>query len=139
VGTTVPKGSWLGTVGNFTGARVPHAHVGVNAEKLLGAGKQLRHNTNYTHGQPTIGAQLPQLSEPKEPLLDTRFPIWLEWYLYGRTEGKPRPASTADLAITQPMWDVVRLAAKYRADKPNDDSQAVALRGRLNQIHELSA
>jgi hypothetical protein len=36
----------------------PHVHVGVNVERLFGAGKQLTHHTNYTHGAPLIGKQL---------------------------------------------------------------------------------
>lgn len=58
VDRVVEKGGRLGTVGNFVGARVPHAHCGINVELLLGTGKQLKHNTNYTHGQPIIREQL---------------------------------------------------------------------------------
>lgn len=36
----------------------PHVHVGVNVEELFGAGEQLTHHTNYTHGAPLIGKQL---------------------------------------------------------------------------------
>lgn len=139
VGTILAPGGRLGTVGNFEGARVPHAHVGVNAEALLGAGKQLKHNTNYTHGQPTIGQQLPQLSEPKEvDPLDPRFPAWFNWYLNGRVEGKPRPDSTAGLTITQPMWDTVRIAAAYRNDKPDGSAEVSLLKGKLANIHGIS-
>lgn len=39
----------------------PHVHVGVNVELLCGTGKQLAHHTNYTHGAPTVRAQLEAL------------------------------------------------------------------------------
>lgn len=63
------KGSKLGVVGSatrFPGARVSHAHVGVNIEKLTSAGKQLKYGKNgngpdYTLGAPTIGVQLAKL------------------------------------------------------------------------------
>jgi hypothetical protein len=34
----------------------PHVHVGINARPLIG--RDLRHRTNYSHGAPTVGAQL---------------------------------------------------------------------------------
>lgn len=62
----VKRGEKLGVVGSasrFPGARVSHCHFGVNVEKLLGAGKQLKYGKNgngpdYTLGAPAIGAQL---------------------------------------------------------------------------------
>jgi murein DD-endopeptidase MepM/ murein hydrolase activator NlpD len=62
----VQKGQKLGVVGSakrFPGARVAHCHFGVNAEQMLGAGKQLKYGKygrgpDYTQGAPTIGAQL---------------------------------------------------------------------------------
>jgi hypothetical protein len=39
----------------------PHVHVGINVELLLGKGKELEHHTNYTHGAPSVGAQLKKL------------------------------------------------------------------------------
>lgn len=58
VGTRYAKGATIGKtcVNNVGGG--PHVHVGVNVERLWGTGKQLTHHTNYTHGAPTIGAQL---------------------------------------------------------------------------------
>ena len=57
-GVTFRKGTSVGRVSpNHVGGG-PHVHVGVNVETLWGKGKQLAHHTNYTHGAPTIGAQL---------------------------------------------------------------------------------
>jgi hypothetical protein len=36
----------------------PHVHVGINVEALIGSGEELAHHSNYTHGAPTVGAQL---------------------------------------------------------------------------------
>jgi len=36
----------------------PHVHVGINVEGIWGAGKELLHHTNYTHGAPKVGIQL---------------------------------------------------------------------------------
>jgi len=36
----------------------PHVHVGLNVELLWGAGQEMTHRTNYTHGAPLVGAQL---------------------------------------------------------------------------------
>jgi hypothetical protein len=58
IGTKFKRGDAVGRVGANTIGGGPHVHVGVNVELLLGAGKQLLHHTNYTHGAPTIGAQL---------------------------------------------------------------------------------
>lgn len=55
VGTKFKKGQKIGTTENFY---APHVHCGINVEKLWGAGQQLRHNQNYTHGAPKIGSQL---------------------------------------------------------------------------------
>jgi len=58
VGTRFAKGAAVGRVAaNHTGGG-PHCHLGINAELILGIGKQLRHHTDYTHGAPTVGAQL---------------------------------------------------------------------------------
>ncbi len=58
LGRTFRKGDFIGkTVPTDVGGG-PHAHVGVNVERLWGAGKQLVHHTNYTHGAPLIGEQL---------------------------------------------------------------------------------
>jgi hypothetical protein len=57
-GAKFKKGDALGKVGANTIGGGPHVHVGINVELLLGVGKQLLHHTNYTHGAPTVGAQL---------------------------------------------------------------------------------
>lgn len=58
VGTKYRKGSMVGrTCANHVGGG-PHCHVGVNVEKLWGAGKQFSHHVDYTHGGPTIRQQL---------------------------------------------------------------------------------
>jgi hypothetical protein len=52
------KGQLVGRVApNHVGGG-PHCHVGINVEFLWGHGKQLIHHKNYTHGAPTVGAQL---------------------------------------------------------------------------------
>ena len=58
VGTKIAKGKKIGVtcVNNMGGG--PHVHVGVNVEKLWGAGKQMTHKTSYSHGAPLIGDQL---------------------------------------------------------------------------------
>jgi hypothetical protein len=58
LGVKFRKGQFIARVAANTVGGGPHCHVGVNVERLFGAGKQLKHNTNYTHGQPIIGAQL---------------------------------------------------------------------------------
>lgn len=58
VGTKFQKGDAVGKVAANTIGGGPHVHVGVNVELLLGEGKQLIHNTNYTHGAPLIETQL---------------------------------------------------------------------------------
>lgn len=61
IGATFRKGDAIGRVAaNHVGGG-PHAHVGLNIELLVGAGKQLLHHTNYTHGAPSVGAQLRKL------------------------------------------------------------------------------
>ena len=58
VGKEFAKGAAIGRVGANSLGGGPHVHVGVNVERLWGKGKQLAHHTNYTHGAPTVGAQL---------------------------------------------------------------------------------
>jgi hypothetical protein len=112
VGSTIAKGGRLGTVGDFVGARVPHAHVGVNVELLLGAGAQLAHNTNYTNGKPTIGAQLDALRpEPTEEDDDLQawIPDFVRWYLLDRRDAT-RPAA-APATIPDDVWALVATIA----------------------------
>jgi hypothetical protein len=110
VGARILTGGKLGAVGHFVGARVPHAHVGINVERIFGKGKQLKHHTNYTHGAPTIGKQLVIL--PKVPLTKWPIPIpkwfwaWAEWKLGGSKGQRP---STAPRII--PPWAWLRLKA----------------------------
>lgn len=54
VGARVRKGGRLGTIS--PNHEQPHVHVGVNALRLVG--RDLEHHTDYTHGAPTVGAQL---------------------------------------------------------------------------------
>jgi hypothetical protein len=62
----IEKGGKIGTVGSashFPGERVDHNHVGVNAEAILGVGKQLKYGKtgtgpDYTTGSPTIRKQV---------------------------------------------------------------------------------
>jgi hypothetical protein len=58
VGTKIKKGGTVGKVISTSQGGGSHVHLGVNVEKLWGSGKQLKHNTNYTHGAPLIGDQL---------------------------------------------------------------------------------
>ena len=61
VHTKFRKGDAVGRVcaNNIGGG--PHVHVGINIELLVGAGKELLHHTNYTHGAPLVGVQLKKL------------------------------------------------------------------------------
>jgi hypothetical protein len=60
------KGGKIGTVGSakdFPAVRVDHNHVGINAEAILGAGKELKYGETgtgppYSPGAPTIRKQL---------------------------------------------------------------------------------
>ncbi len=52
------KGEKIGVVLDHSIGGGPHAHVGINVERLLGKGKELAHKTNYAHGAPSVGAQL---------------------------------------------------------------------------------
>jgi hypothetical protein len=58
IGTKFQKGDAVGRVAPNTVGGGPHVHCGINVELLLGAGKQLLHHTNYSHGAPLIGVQL---------------------------------------------------------------------------------
>lgn len=58
VGKEFAKGAAIGRVGANNIGGGPHVHVGVNVEVLWGKGRELVYHTNYTHGAPTIGAQL---------------------------------------------------------------------------------
>lgn len=58
VGRRFKKGDLLGRVAYTNVGGGSHVHVGINVENLWGAGKELIHHTNYTHGAPLIGAQL---------------------------------------------------------------------------------
>jgi hypothetical protein len=58
VGKVFAKGTIVGRTCVNTIGGGPHVHVGVNVEALWGKGKELAHHKNYTHGAPTIGAQL---------------------------------------------------------------------------------
>jgi hypothetical protein len=56
-GRTFSKGAQVGVIANIPWSQGgPHVHCGVNARPLIG--HELVHHTNYTHGAPTIGAQL---------------------------------------------------------------------------------
>lgn len=57
-GKVFRKGQVVGKVAPNSIGGGPHVHVGVNAEAILGPGKEFAHHTNYTHGAATIGAQL---------------------------------------------------------------------------------
>lgn len=62
----IVKGALIGRIGNpalFPAERVPHCHLGVNAEAVIGKGKQLKYGKNgngpdYTLGAPPIGVQI---------------------------------------------------------------------------------
>jgi hypothetical protein len=58
VGHTFAKGDFMGRVAPNNVGGGPHCHVGVNVELLWGAGKQLQHHTDYTHGGYLIRRQL---------------------------------------------------------------------------------
>ena len=61
LGKQFVKGQLIGRVAPNSIGGGPHAHCGINVELLLGSGKQLAHHTDYTHGAPTVGAQLAAL------------------------------------------------------------------------------
>jgi murein DD-endopeptidase MepM/ murein hydrolase activator NlpD len=139
VGAKVNAGGLLGTVGDFVGARVPHAHVGVNAEALLGPGKQFLHNVNYTHGQPTIRQQLAALAPPPKEveIVEPWVPTFVNWYLFDRSPAT-RPSS-APQQIPQRVWDVIALAAKYRAEKECPPDQSAALQRKIEAARQALA
>lgn len=57
-GRRFAKGDFLGRVIRTTLGGGSHAHIGINVERLWGAGRQLAHHDDYTHGAPLIGDQL---------------------------------------------------------------------------------
>jgi hypothetical protein len=61
VGKKFRKGQVMGKTLNHDVGGGPHVHVGLNIEHLVGAGRQLLHHTNYTHGAPKVGTQLAAL------------------------------------------------------------------------------
>jgi hypothetical protein len=56
VGRHFARGEVVGSVAPHPEA--PHVHVGINVERLWGAGQQMSHHTNYTHGSALVGDQL---------------------------------------------------------------------------------
>lgn len=52
------KGQFIARVIDTDVGGGPHVHCGVNIERLVGAGKELKHHIDYTHGAPLIGQQL---------------------------------------------------------------------------------
>jgi hypothetical protein len=61
-GTSFAKGAAVGRVAANSIGGGPHVHVGINIEELAGDGRQLLHHSDYTHGAPTVGAQLKKLT-----------------------------------------------------------------------------
>lgn len=53
-GTKVKKGQRFAVIS--ANHEAPHVHVGIDARRLLS--RDLEHHTDYTHGGPTVGAQL---------------------------------------------------------------------------------
>lgn len=58
LGTMFRKGQFIARVLSTNIGGGSHCHVGINVERLIGAGKQLKGHTDYTHGAPTVGQQL---------------------------------------------------------------------------------
>jgi hypothetical protein len=58
VGTKLRKGQKIGNVAANNVGGGPLCHVGMNVEALWGAGKEMSHKENYTHGAPLVGDQL---------------------------------------------------------------------------------
>jgi hypothetical protein len=54
VGAHLRRGERVGVVS--ANHEAPHVHVGISAERLLGA--ELAHRTDYRHGAPSVGQQL---------------------------------------------------------------------------------
>lgn len=54
VGAELRKGARVALIS--ANHEVPHLHVGIDARALIG--HELEHHTDYTHGGPTLGAQL---------------------------------------------------------------------------------
>jgi hypothetical protein len=66
---------------------------------------------------------------PKEvDIVEAWVPAFIEWYLFNR-EG-PRPVS-APLSIPQRVWDVIGLAARFRAEKPADNTEVNILKAKI--------
>ena len=61
VETKFRKGATMGIVLDHDVGGGPHVHVGINIEDVVAAGRELKHNTGYTHGAPLIGQQLKEL------------------------------------------------------------------------------
>ena len=61
-GTRFARGDLVGHVAHNAIGGGPHVHVGVNVEGLLGAGRELIHHSDYSHGAPTIGEQLARVT-----------------------------------------------------------------------------
>lgn len=59
IGAKIKKGAKFCTIS--PNHEMPHVHVGINAERLLGQGKELKHHTDYTHGAPLVGVQLARI------------------------------------------------------------------------------
>jgi hypothetical protein len=58
VGRRFAKGDRVGTTCVNTIGGGPHVHLGIEIQRLWGAGRQLLHHDNYTHGSVKIGVQL---------------------------------------------------------------------------------
>lgn len=58
LGKKFKKGEVFAEIGENHIGGGPHCHCGVNAEAILGKGKELLHKHGYQHGAPTVGVQL---------------------------------------------------------------------------------
>lgn len=82
-----------------------------------------------------LAAGRPQPTAPEVVIVEPWVPKFVDWYLFNRDGARP-PGVPADVSDPD-IWEIIRLAAKYRAEKPPDPS-AVALKAKLSQIHDLS-
>lgn len=109
VGTRFVKGQRITQVS--ANHEAPHVHVGVDASSLIG--KTLDHNTDYTHGAPTVRVQLQAWADSQRrwPLpIPLWFWRWAKWRLQGATDKRP-----AGVPARIPAWAWRRLQALAKA------------------------
>lgn len=83
-----------------------------------------------------IAAVKTVLEPPKEEIVQEWVPRFIHWYLFDRPNGVAKPDDIPEGPYSDRIWAVIDIAARYRAEKPADDS---ALNAALAKISAAKA